>query len=248
MIGESEITYLPAGLTVQQDVSTPKFAYWGSQKGLLTIHFFCSPCRLITMLTPQGNRRVESSWNVMAHGDEWEGKWRGNWRMEWVASTLHTTSEHGVSSITPADAHTSAASSRLNWRPRRFKCTRPFGRETKSGFCACAITFQTQSKRKIPTGWLQFNNFAGRHYGKCKLMRKGVLGRRRRWEGNENENEKKRIKIIRRDVLPSMRHHVRRKSKWGRAVDKMVTVTLWMMWQAFNMQKGGHLKRAKGRI
>ena len=29
--------------------------------------------------------------------------------MEWVASTLHTTSEHGVSSITTADAHTSAA-------------------------------------------------------------------------------------------------------------------------------------------
>jgi len=27
---------------------------------------------------------------------------------------LHTTSEHGVSSITAADAHTSAASSRLN--------------------------------------------------------------------------------------------------------------------------------------
>jgi len=62
-----------------------------------------------------------------------------------VASTLHTTSEHGVSSITTADANTSAASSRLNWRPRRFKWTRPFRRWTKSGFCACAITFQTQS-------------------------------------------------------------------------------------------------------
>ena len=37
--------------------------------------------------------------------------------MAWVASTLHTTSEHGVSSITAADAHTSAASSRLNLRP-----------------------------------------------------------------------------------------------------------------------------------
>jgi hypothetical protein len=65
--------------------------------------------------------------------------------MEWVASTLHTTSEHGVSSITTADAHTSAASSRLNRRPRRFKWTRPFRRKTKSGFCACAITFQTRS-------------------------------------------------------------------------------------------------------
>jgi hypothetical protein len=41
-----------------------------------------------------------------------------------------------------ADAHTSAASIRLNWRPRRFKWTRPFRRKTKSGFCACAITFQ----------------------------------------------------------------------------------------------------------
>jgi len=95
--------------------------------------------------------------------------------MEWVASTLHTTSELSASSITTADAHTSAASSRLNWRPCRFKplnaelyliChllallgahhilhvsrirvkwTRSFRRKTKSGFCACAITFQTQS-------------------------------------------------------------------------------------------------------
>ena len=40
--------------------------------------------------------------------------------MQWVASTLHTTSEHGVSSITTADVHTSAVSSRLNWRPRWF--------------------------------------------------------------------------------------------------------------------------------
>ena len=80
-------------------------------------------------------------------GTRWhtEGKWRGNWRMEWVASALHTTSEHGVSNITTADAHTSAASSRLNWRPRRFKWTSPFRRKTKSGFCVCAITFQTQS-------------------------------------------------------------------------------------------------------
>ena len=46
--------------------------------------------------------------------------------MQWVASTLHTTSEHGVSSITTADAHTSAASSRPNWRPRRFKWTLRF--------------------------------------------------------------------------------------------------------------------------
>ena len=52
---------------------------------------------------------------------------------------------HCISSITTADAHTSAASSRLNWRPCRFKWTHPFLRKTKSGSCACAITFQTQS-------------------------------------------------------------------------------------------------------
>ena len=96
---------------------------------------------------------IESSWNVMAHGDEGEGKWRGNWRMKWVACTLHTTSEYGVFSITTADAHTSAASSRLNWRPRRFKWTRPFRWKTKSGLCACAITFQTQSTFRETSGY-----------------------------------------------------------------------------------------------
>ena len=95
-----------------------------------------------------GSTVLDSSWNVMARVDARVGKWIGNWRMEWIASTLHATSEHGVSSInttTTADAHTSAASSRLNWRPRRFKWTRPFRRKTKSCFCACAITFQQAS-------------------------------------------------------------------------------------------------------
>ena len=47
-------------------------------------------------------------------GERSEGR---NWRMEWLAIILHTTSEHGLSSITTADTHNSAASSRLNWRP-----------------------------------------------------------------------------------------------------------------------------------
>ena len=47
---------------------------------------------------------LESTWNVMAHDDAREGRWRGKRRMELVANTLHTTSEHGVSSITTADA------------------------------------------------------------------------------------------------------------------------------------------------
>ena len=64
---------------------------------------FPKPCRL----------------QLKCDGTRWgrEGKWRGNWRREWVASTLHTTSEHVVSSITTANAHTSDASSRLNRRP-----------------------------------------------------------------------------------------------------------------------------------
>jgi hypothetical protein len=87
----------------------------------------------------------------MSHGDAREGKWRGNWQMEWVASTLHTTSEHGVSSITTADARTSAASSRPNWRPRRFKWTRPFPRKTKSGFCTVPSHFKRSLQYfKIP--------------------------------------------------------------------------------------------------
>jgi hypothetical protein len=106
-----------------------------------TLTYFCSSLKCSLM----HESKVDSSWNVMAHGDAREGKWRGNWRMEWVASTLHTTSECGVSSITTADAHTSATSSRLNWRPRRFKWSRPFRRNTKYGFCTCAITFQLAS-------------------------------------------------------------------------------------------------------
>ena len=101
-------------------------------------------CKFITLHMGVG----EPSWNVMVYGDAREGKWRGNWRTEWVASTLHTTSEHGVSNITTIttdDAHSTTASSRMNWRPRRFKWNRPFRRMTKSCFCACAIKFQTES-------------------------------------------------------------------------------------------------------
>jgi hypothetical protein len=78
----------------------------------------------------------------MVHGDTREGKWRGNWWTEWVASTLHTTSEHGASSITTADAHTSAASSRLNWRPRQFKWSRLFRWKTEVWFLRVPSRFK----------------------------------------------------------------------------------------------------------
>ena len=84
-------------------------------------------------------------WHTVTHGRGSEGE-------TGERSILHTTSEHGVSSITTADAHTSAASSRLNWRPRRFIWTRPFRRKTKSGFCACAITFQMKSTKTTRSG------------------------------------------------------------------------------------------------
>ena len=145
---EREVVHGGKVVSVQPSVSSRDWVGFGWMWYLVfcvkcpTIWFWCMPLRF----TWNSNRSVvESSWNVMAHGDAREGTWRGNWRMEWVASTLYTTSEHGVSSVTTADAHTSAASSRLTWRPCRFKWTRPFRRKTKSGFCACAITFQTQS-------------------------------------------------------------------------------------------------------
>ena len=66
-------------------------------------------------------------WHTVTHGKGSEG---GNWRMQWVDSTLHTTSEHGVSSITTADAaHLGLPA--VDWTdaplpPGRFKWTRPF--------------------------------------------------------------------------------------------------------------------------
>ena len=90
---------------------------------------------------------LECVWNLMAHGDAREGKWRGNWRMEWVASTL-TLPRNVVYAVLLTLMRTSRLPA-VDWPdvPRRFKWTRPFRRKTKSGFCACAITFKTQSTR-----------------------------------------------------------------------------------------------------
>ena len=90
--------------------------------------------------------RLEYCRNVLANGDAKEGKWRGKFQRQWVASTLHTTSEPDVSNITTADAHSSAASSRLNWRPSAdINGPVRLAAKEKSGFWECAITFQTQS-------------------------------------------------------------------------------------------------------
>jgi hypothetical protein len=95
---------------------------------------------------------LDCVWNVMAHSDTREEKWRGNNRMEWVTSKRHVTAEHRHAQAVQTlqdDVHSSPASSRSNWCPRRFKWTRPFCRMTKSGFCECAITFKTQSAINI---------------------------------------------------------------------------------------------------
>ena len=83
--------------------------------------------------------QVESSWNVMAHGDAREGKWRGNWLIEWVATTLHTTPELQLmrTSRLPVVDRTDAPAD-LNGLVR-------FAERRNLVFCACAITFQTQS-------------------------------------------------------------------------------------------------------
>ena len=106
---------------------------------VVTASFVGAGCRV--RLKPYGTRWLT--------GGEVKGKLENG-----VCSQYpHTTSEPGVSSITNADAHTSAASSRLKWRPRRFKWTRPFRWKTKSGFCACAIRFQTHYTTRR-WGWL----------------------------------------------------------------------------------------------
>ena len=84
-------------------------------------------------------------WHTVTHG---RGSEEGNWRKEWVASTLHTISEHGVSSITTADAaHLGLPA--VDWTDATHGADLNglvrFGRKTKCGFCACAVTFQTQS-------------------------------------------------------------------------------------------------------
>jgi hypothetical protein len=57
-------------------------------------------------ITTCGHALVESSWNVMVHDDTRDGKWMGklvngmgSQHRSSVASTLHTTSEHGVSRL-----------------------------------------------------------------------------------------------------------------------------------------------------
>jgi len=56
--------------------------------------------------------------------------------------------------------------------PYGFKRTRPFRRKTKSGFCACAITFQTQSNSIAHSFRMSLKNFSQVHdvYMQCETV------------------------------------------------------------------------------
>ena len=110
--------------------------------------------------------RVQSSRNVMAHGDGREGKWRGNWRMEWVARTLHTTSEHGASSITTADAHTSAAV--VDWNDAPVHLKEPVRFAERRNLVSARVP--SRFKPSLPV-WKSFGNFFTTAV--CLFKRKG---------------------------------------------------------------------------
>ena len=88
------------------------------------------------------DKLLESSWNVMAHGDAREGKWRGNWRMEWIASIFTLPRNMVYPAFIPLIRTTRLPA--VDWTDASADLN-PFRRKTKSGFCACAITFQKQS-------------------------------------------------------------------------------------------------------
>ena len=90
-----------------------------------TIHMRNSATQLLAFGSKSYATTVlESSWNVMANSDAREEKWRGNKKIQWVSSKRHMTAEHRLARAVQTlqdDVHSSPASSRLNWRPRRFK-------------------------------------------------------------------------------------------------------------------------------
>ena len=83
----------------------------------------------------------------MKHG---RGSERETGEMEWVASTLHTTSEHDVSSITTADAHSSPASRRMNLCPADLNVLVRFAERRNLVFARVPSHFE-RSLRKTDT-------------------------------------------------------------------------------------------------
>ena len=98
---------------------------------------------------------VDSSWNVMAHGDAKEGKWRGNWRMEWVVakrtSPFKSARGRQFSRLLAAEVCASAVvmldtpCSEVVWRVLATHSIRQFPLHFPSFASPCAITFQLDS-------------------------------------------------------------------------------------------------------
>jgi hypothetical protein len=87
------------------------------------------------------DRQITGRVQLKCDGTRWrpDGEVKGKLANGVGSQYSYTTSEQGASS----NAHTSAACSRLNWRPRRFKWTRPFRRKTKSGFWCVPSHFKS---------------------------------------------------------------------------------------------------------
>jgi len=117
-------------------------------------HVICNPSKrtyVHSLLVPYDNIQpeleamysaVELWWHTVTHGRGSEGE-TGEWSGYPVSFTLPRNMAYPA--LLPL-----MCTPRLpvvGWTdvPYRFKWTRPFRRKTKSGFCACANTFQTQS-------------------------------------------------------------------------------------------------------
>ena len=85
---------------------------------------------------------VETWWHTATHGRGSEGE-TGEWSGYPVPFTLPRNMVYPALLLLMRTPRLPV----VDWidAQHRFKWTRPFRRKTKSGFCACAITFQTQS-------------------------------------------------------------------------------------------------------
>jgi len=90
--------------------------------------------------------------------------------MQWVASTLHTTSEHGVSSITTADAaHLGCQQSTELTPTGRFKCTRSVSREGQNLVSACVPSHFKRSLQLNKVNTFSFSSHTSKYYS-CKEL------------------------------------------------------------------------------
>jgi len=103
--------------------------------------------------------------------------------MQWVANTLHTTSEHGVSSITTADAaHLGCQQSTELTPTGRFKWTRPFRAKDEIWFLRVCHHISTQNGGwqgvlTVPVDRAKHNGVSVVREPKIKLYNKKCTGR-----------------------------------------------------------------------